>query len=167
MSYYKGDFYVGDPGIGSFFAGLAKKAVGFIPGVGPAISAILPGGARAAVKSTIVKASEAMPRMTAAVGAAKTAIVKHPVISAAAAAGAIGAGGYVMGKSRGAAAARAAAAGMGHRKRRRMNPCNVKALRRASRRAHAFLKISSKLVRYYKPHKPKGRPFIRHRKRAA
>ena len=42
MGYYMGDFYRGyrgDPGFFSFLGGLAKKAVGFIPGVGPAISA--------------------------------------------------------------------------------------------------------------------------------
>src|SRR5467141_1682350 len=41
MGYYVGDFYAGDPGIGSFFGGLAKKAIGFIPGIGPAASAIV------------------------------------------------------------------------------------------------------------------------------
>src|SRR5256885_13106500 len=38
MGYYMGDFYRGyrgDPGFFSFLGGLAKKAVGFIPGVGP------------------------------------------------------------------------------------------------------------------------------------
>src|SRR6267143_373076 len=36
MGYYVGDFYAGDPGIGSFFGGLAKKAIGFIAGIGTA-----------------------------------------------------------------------------------------------------------------------------------
>lgn len=48
---------------------------------------------------------------------------------------------------------------------RRMNPCNVRALRRAARRAHSFLRISRKLTGYYTPHKHKGRAYIKARKR--
>src|SRR2546425_3416800 len=92
MSYYMGDFYGspssyrgpgrGDPGFFSFLGGLAKKAVGLIPGIGPAASAVLEnipaGGARGIAQSAMKK-----------VGGA---IIKHPVLSAAGAAGAVAAG---------------------------------------------------------------------------
>lgn len=51
---------------------------------------------------------------------------------------------------------------------RRMNPFNPHALRHAAKRAHAFLRMSKKLVGYYQARKPKGRAFIKagRRKRA-
>jgi len=58
MGYYAGDFYAGargDPGIGSFLGGLVKKAVGFIPGVGPLASTVVGGIAGAATKGRLVK----------------------------------------------------------------------------------------------------------------
>src|SRR5437899_13038692 len=87
MGYYMGDFYRGyrgDPGFFSFLGGLAKKAVGFIPGVGPALSAGI--GAIGSLKkgSAMVKAVAA-PMVTRGVGA----ITRHPVLSAAGAAGAV------------------------------------------------------------------------------
>src|SRR5438445_11829217 len=83
MGYYRpqGDYYAGyrgDPGIGSFFLGLAKKAVGFIPGVGPALSAVMPGGARTVAAGAITAAAKGVA------GRAMGAIVRHPVLSAAA-----------------------------------------------------------------------------------
>jgi hypothetical protein len=47
----------------------------------------------------------------------------------------------------------------------RMNPFNPTALRRASRRAHAFLRMSRKLVRYYVGKAKKGKAYIGKRKR--
>lgn len=44
---------------------------------------------------------------------------------------------------------------------RRMNPCNFRALRRADRRARAFLKLSGKLVRHFTPRRPKGRAYVK------
>jgi hypothetical protein len=157
MGYYMGDYYAGmrgDPGLGSFFGkvlSVGKNLLGLapIPGAG-LISKI---GKVAATGGAVVKAGKGI-------------IMKHPVITAAGAAG---------------AAVLAGAEGErligGHRKckhinprtgkcRRRMNPCNVHALRRASTRAHAFLRISRKLVGYYQPRKPKGRAFIKHRRKA-
>ena len=94
MSYYAGDFYRGDPGFFSFLGGLAKKAVGFIPGVGPAISgAIDVVGKRST--SQIVKEGAA-----GIIQRGKGIVLKHPVLSAAGAAGAITAGG-VLGTKRG------------------------------------------------------------------
>jgi hypothetical protein len=47
-----------------------------------------------------------------------------------------------------------------------MNPCNIHALRRAARRAHAFLRISRRLVGHYQAKRPKGRAYIKHRRKA-
>jgi hypothetical protein len=48
---------------------------------------------------------------------------------------------------------------------RRMNVCNPRALRRAARRAHGFLRISRKLVGHYVAKHPKGRAYIKVGKR--
>lgn len=47
------------------------------------------------------------------------------------------------------------------RARPRMNPFNPHALRRAARRAHAFLRMSRRLVGYYTPKAHKGKAFIK------
>ena len=170
MSYYMGDFYRGDPGIGSFFSGLVKKAVGFIPGVGPIASAVMgvmPGGARVKPVAGAI---------TAAAGAVKGAIVKHPVLSAAGAAGALG-------TMAGVGAEKILSAGgacpRGHHiskskhslgkcvRNRRMNSCNPRALRRAVRRLHSFARHYRKTVGFVSPHPKKGRMYFKKRKRAA
>ncbi|SRR5216684_943528 len=161
MGYYMGDYYAGargDPGIGSFFGSLIKSAVGIaVPGAGPALSIA---GKAATAGRGIIKAG-------------KGAIMRHPVLSAA---GAAGLGGLAVG----GVAEHAMDARGRHCRRgthiskktgrvvcnRRMNPCNVKALRRASRRAHAFLKISRRLVGYYTPKHKKGRAYIKPRKKS-
>src|SRR5256884_8316001 len=85
MGYYMGDFYRGyrgDPGFFSFLGGLAKKAVGFIPGVGPALSAGISAVGSLKKGSAMVKAVAA-PMVTRGVGG----ITGHPVLSAAGGAG--------------------------------------------------------------------------------
>lgn len=171
MSYYMGDFYPrGDPGIGSFLGGLAKRAVGAIPGVGPLISGAMeifrgPGK---------VAASPAAAGISAAAGSAvktvKSAIVKHPVLSAAAGAGAVGAMGAAVESMMGGGAC-----GRGHSQRRplkkcgtvlksgkcgkcyrTMNVCNPRALRRAIRRTRGFAKLAMRTIHIVHP-KKKGR----------
>jgi len=165
MGYYMGDYYKGDPGIGSFLGGLFKSAVSsFVPG----------GGAITKVVSTVASAATKGRGVIMAGG--KIAL-RHPVLTGAAAAGAVAAGG---------AAAEHALLGAGglppkgyHRckskhgckrgefvRNRRMNPCNVRALRRAARRAGAFLKISRRLVGHFQARKPKGRGYIKHKRKA-
>ncbi len=71
MSYYMGDFYGGnnrrgtirgDPGFFSFLGGVAKSALGFIPGVGPTLSKIVSSvGARQAPVGAITKAIQETP----------------------------------------------------------------------------------------------------------
>jgi len=188
MSYYGGDFYRGDfypgrgdPGIFGFLGGIAKKAVGFIPGVGPALSTAL-----SMIPSGGSKATAAMANATSSlVRRGTAAVVAHPVISAAGAAGAaglaLGAGGAMM------AAPGAMVAGAGRKgyhlskarkvygvvhpphlvRNRRMNVCNPRALRRSIRRAHGFAKLAMKTIHIVHP-KKKGRfgGFRRRRTRA-
>jgi len=49
---------------------------------------------------------------------------------------------------------------------RSMNATNVKALRRADRRAHAFIRIAKSVTRHYVAKQPRGRAYIHTRKRA-
>jgi hypothetical protein len=149
MGYYQGDFYGrpgmyrGDPGFFSFLGGLAKKAVGFIPGVGPIAS-----GAIEAVSGGLAK------RAGGAMKSVGGAIVRHPVLSAAGAAGAIGIGAGVTGSRMLG----------GHRKCKHINPrtgkcvrrmrvTNPRALRRAIRRAHGFARLAMKTIHLVHPKK--------------
>jgi hypothetical protein len=147
--YYRGDYYRGDPGFFSFLGGIAKKALGFIPGVGPiaqsAAQRLLPSGAGAMVRR------------------AGAAIVKHPVLSAAGAAGVVGAGAGVMGRM--GKGKRVMAPGM--RRHRRMRVTNPKALRRAIRRTHGFAKLAMRTIHLVHPKKPATfGGFKKRRKRA-
>jgi hypothetical protein len=178
MSYYMGDYYPrGDPGIGSFFLGLAKKAVGFIPGVGPAISAIMPGGA----KTAAAKLPGLQPMYASQLVTRGAAMVKqHPILSAAG-------GAALAGMGAGALAERAMVPGAtyapGHKGRvlkhcglvlksgkigkchRRMNPFNPRAARRAGRRIHSLIRHYKKYVGFVSARKPKGRPYFKARRR--
>ena len=149
MGYYMGDYYAGsrgDPGIGSFLSGL----VGMIPG-GGVISKAVRG------VSGLVGAATKGRGIVKAVGGA---IMKHPVLSAAGAAGVVGAG---------AVGAHSLLAGHHGKCRkthinkhgkevcnRRMNPCNPRALRRAIRRTHGFAKLAMRTIHLVHP-KKKGR----------
>lgn len=167
MSYYMGDFYRGDPGIGSFFGGLIKKVAGvatsFIPGVGSSVS------------GAIEKIGAG--KIGKVVGAAKGAIIKHPVLSAAGAAGAMagmgaGAERMVMGRSTGAHARGTHPCKSKHGCKhgdmvpnRRMNPFNPRAARRAARRLHSLVRHYRKYIGFVSAHRPKGRPYIKRRKK--
>lgn len=48
---------------------------------------------------------------------------------------------------------------------RHMNVANVRALRRAAQRARGFIHVSRKLVGYYQAKAPKGRPYIKARRK--
>lgn len=49
---------------------------------------------------------------------------------------------------------------------RHMNPTNIRALRRADRRAHGFLRIARRVVKHYVAKAPKGKAYIAaHRRR--
>lgn len=149
-------YYQGDPGFFSFLGGLAKTVGGFIPGVGPLVSAA--GGAieKIGARSTPALAASAgglVPKIKGIVKAGGTQIIKHPVLSAAGAAGAVGTAAAVAHviRSKGGASA----VGMG-RRHRRMNVCNPRALRRAIRRTQGFAHLAMKTIHIIHP-KKKGR----------
>lgn len=150
MSYYQGDYYRGDPGFFSFLGGIAKKAVGFIPGVGPALStaieAITPRASSGIVR--VAESGNLAGKLARVSAGAKQVIAKHPVLSAAGAAGAIAGAGALAGRALGR---RGMVPGM--KRHRRMNPCNVRALRRAIRRAHGFERIARRVMKFTSPRK--------------
>lgn len=155
MGYYMGDFYSrqrrGDPGFLSFIGNVAKTVGGFIPGVGPIISA-------AGEKLAGIGAKKAIPMIgSGAISKVGSAIIKHPGITAA--------GTAAVGVAAGALGARALRGGAGGRKHRRMNPCNGRALRRAIRRAHAFERLAKKVIGFSSPRKPKGHMYFKRRRK--
>ena len=154
MGYYVGDFYAGDPGIGSFFGGLAKKAIGFIPGIGPAASTIVSSiGRGRAATAGVVKAASGV-------------IMKHPVVSGAAAAG-IGLAGAASAVRMIGGGGAGGLAPKGYHlckskhgckrgqfvRNRHMNPCNPRALRRAIRRTHSFARLAMHTIHLVHPKK--------------
>jgi hypothetical protein len=151
VSYYQGDFYQGDPGFFSSLGRIVKGAAGMVTGVS------MPGVGIA--KNVFAKLPSGVRQMG---GRAVGAIVKHPVLSAAAAAGVIGAG---SAHSRGRKTLPAGVGVLMHHRRRRINPCNAKALRRAIRRAHSFEKLAKKVIGFSSPRKPKGHMYFKRRKK--
>jgi len=149
--YYRGDYYRGDPGFLSFLGGAAKAIGGFIPGVGPLISA----GGEALSKIGAKKVSTAIVKATptsvvsSTLAKLKGGVLKHPVLTGAGAAG-------IAGAAAGIAGTKLLSHGGSMRKRRRMRATNTKALRRALRRAYAFERIAMKTIHLVHPRK-KGR----------
>ncbi len=159
MSYYMGDYTSnqrrmagvlrGDPGFFSFLKSVGSFAAGFIPGVGPVASKVIE---HIPIRSgTVARAVEAGRGGIVKVG---SAIIKHPVLSAAGAAGAIAAGGV------GAELERHHL--LGGRKHKRMNVYNPRALRRALRRAHGFAKMARKIIRVTSHYKHPRKLHIGH-----
>jgi len=174
MSYYKGDFYGrggyyrGDPGFFSFLGGLAKTALGFVPGVGPIAQGALGAPTAAKPTSAIVKASSTHPGFFSGATAKVGSMIKgHPILSAAGAAGlagmAAGAGGMAMRGAGGKKLSHLALTGV--RKRRRMNPTNPRALRRAIRRATAFEHLAKRVIGFSSPRKPKGHMYFKRKRK--
>jgi len=151
----RGDFYQGDPGFWSFLGGIAKKAVGFIPGVGPLLSSAIPSGSAGGISGIVRQAPAQMRRVGTMVAGG---VARHPVLSAAGAAGAIGA----------AMGAHHLLARGGMRRRRRMNVCNQRALRRSLRRVGGFARVARKVLHFTHPRAARGAPRFKYkRKRAA
>src|SRR6266404_780615 len=144
-------YYSGDPGFFSIVKNIAGGALSMIPGVGGIAGKIIskiPTGVRAGAA-----------QMTRAAG---TAIIKHPVISAAGAAGAVALGGAAAGRAgvfgrpagKHPSARHMHALAMGLRRARpRMNVTNVHALRRALRRTHGFAKLAMRVIHITHPKK--------------
>jgi len=144
-------YYSGDPGFFSIFKNVASAAVGMIPGVGGIAGKLIskiPSGIRPGI-ATMAKT-------------AGSAIIKHPVISAAGAAGAVALGSGAMGRAgvfgrpagKHPTARHMHALAMGLRRARpRMNVTNVHALRRALRRTHGFAKLAMRVIHMTHPKK--------------
>lgn len=150
MGYYqgsgvRGDFYAGargDPGFFSFLGKIAKGALGVA-------SAVVPGGSM--VSGMVQKALPG--RVGGMVTRVGGAIARHPVLSAA---GAAGAGMALPGVARaGRRLARHELTAMGimHKRHRRMRVTNPKALRRAIRRTSGFAKLAMRTIHLVHPRK--------------
>lgn len=171
MPYYQGDFYAfpgtayrgyggpgkGDPGFWSTVLNFGKRVVGaVVPGAGAITSLIPDVGSKTA--SSIVKASaptvaEKVGRsMGMAAGRASQIVRAHPGMAAGAAVGIAGAaaGTAAIIKHRGGTAVVHTGSG---RRRRRMNVCNPRALRKAIRRTHGFAKLAMKTIHLVHPKK--------------
>lgn len=159
--FYQGDYYGGDPFWGAI-GGLIKRGAGALMG---RLGGKMPGGAVLAKIPAPVR------------GAIQTvggAIMKHPVLSAAGAAGVIGAVG-------GGRAMMGAGPGVGQKgfhmskarrgvaphlvRNRRMHVTNPRALRRAIRRASGFARLAKKVMRFTSPRPPRGRGYFKTRRR--
>lgn len=151
MGYYQGDFYRGDPGffssLGRIFKGVASTVAGVIPGVGGTVGRAI----------TKIGGGSKIGGIVKSVGGA---IIKHPVLSAAGAAGAVGAAGTLAGRHLGIGTGESMMKGH-HLSRktgklvrnRHMNPCNPRALRRAIRRTHSFARLAMRTIHLVHPKK--------------
>ncbi len=159
MGYYQGDFYAGSRGDPGFFSFLGRA----IKGVAGLASGMMPGGglvSRAAGALVHVPGGGAISRAIKSPLARRVGgmVIKHPVLSAAGAAGVIGAGveGGRMLRGRHPAMA-------GMRRHRRMNVTNVRALRRSIRRAQGFAKLAKRVLHFTSPRPPRGRVVFKRR----
>ena len=147
-------YYTGDPGFFSVVKSIGGAFAGLIPGVGGPLSRAI-----TRIPLPIKRTAGTILRTGGA------AIIKHPVLTAAAAAGAlaVGAGEVgrvgMLGRPAGMHPSmrhlRALAMGL-RRARPRMNVTNVHALRRSLRRVHGFARLAMKVIHIVHP-KKKGR----------
>lgn len=163
MSYYQGDYYQGDPFFGALIKGVGKLALGGIKkliGVGATRAPM-----QIAAAPQVVQAGRQIIRRIP--GAVSRVIQRHPVISAAAAAGTVGAiGGAVAGAPGVPMRGFHISARTGELVRnRRMRVTNPRALRRAIRRATGFARLARRVLSFTSPRAPRGRAIFK-RKRA-
>lgn len=151
------------------FLGVLGKIAGaavstFVPGGGLIVNAVNAATAKGGVRPAAVLQAQTMAGTALQMLAPRPVIQRVPTMSGVNLGGPYG---LTIG-STGTASTAAAWPWSHKKKRRRMNYLNLKALRRASRRAHGFLSATRGIVRYYQPHAKKGRPYIaaKRRKRA-
>jgi hypothetical protein len=159
--FYQGDFYQGDPFMGALLGRVARAGFGAVKGL------IGMGSKSRPAAAGVAAVTGAIGTVARRVGGI---VAKHPVLSAAGAAGTIG----VLGGMRGE---RAMIGGGGlpmrgfHVSRRtgklvrnrRMRVTNPKALHRAIRRANGFARLARKVLHFTSPRAPKGRAIFRKR----
>lgn len=162
--YVKG-YYRGDPGLFGAIGHVLGGAVGgFITG-GPlgAIRGAIGGAAKGTVsnvRQATLAAGGSQSAYTPALRARHAAVVARgrgigqPMP---------GVGPGVMGPGGGVQARLGAG---GFRRAPRMNPLNVKALRRADRRARGFLRIARSVIKHYVAKAPKGKSYIHFKKKS-
>lgn len=176
--YYRGDYYRrGDPGffssVGNFLGHVAKGAIDI--GTGNFGGAISEGLGALGISGSSASGPANPPPPPGRTVSTGTSIVKRGIAALAPVApgAALGLGMLTGGlTSPGAVGANGVPHGYHISKKtgrvvrnRHMNPLNVRALRRADRRAHAFLRISRHLVRHYVAKQPKGRSYIHTRRK--
>lgn len=168
--FYQGDFYEGDPFWGAFarLGGrmIARGARGLFGRFKQRISG---SPAAAGIAHTAIARIAGIP----IVRRAGAMVAKHPVLTAAGAAGTIG----VLGGRRMAAAAAAGAGEMPMRgfhiskrtgamvKNRRMRVTNPRALRRAIRRSVGFARLARRVLHFTSPRAPRGRAIFKFKRR--
>src|SRR5260370_26744545 len=148
-------YYAGDRGFFAVLRSMGSAAAGMIAGVGGGLSRVIGGIGRRGTSTAIQRASgvaSGIMRQTTG------AIVRHPVLSAAGAAGALAVGAegvHLMGRGGHRQSARHLhALAMGRRRAKpRMNVTNVHALRRALRRTHGFAKLAMRTIHLVHPKK--------------
>ncbi len=148
----------GDPGIFSAIGHVLGGAVtGFITG-GPL------GAIRGAVAGTISGTASGMRPAMLEAGGSQSAYTPELQASHARA---LHKGALRTIAARSAAGAATAPRLMrgGSGRRRRMNPLNLKALRRANSRARSFLHHVRSAVRYFTPKQPRGKAYVHFKKR--
>ena len=158
--------YYGDFGAGFQQAGATQTSGGglwgsIVGGLQTILPAIFAGSAAASPvgkitpMSTIsgVPAVRSPAIVSKTMGAITQAATQHPVLTAAGGAAAT-VGGAVLARRLGRRAPTVTQHPDGTvtmRHHRRMNPCNIKALRRAIRRAHSFERIATKVMHFTRP----------------
>ncbi len=144
--YHRGDYRLarGDPGLFGFLGGIAKKAVGFIPGIGPIAAAV----GSAAVPALLHKREEQV-----ATGQLQPNWLGRHVLPHLTSTAPIGGSqaGTAHGKMQRMIGTGASLGRIG--KRRRMNWANPRALARAERRIHSAVKHFTRYIRWVHPHK--------------
>ncbi len=149
-------YYTGDPGFFSLLKKGASLAASFIPGVGGVASRVI---------------SKIPTPVRAGAMRAGTMIAKHPVLSAAGAAGAIVVGAETSHLARGGAMHVGGGMHISRKtgrmvRNRHMRVTNPRALRRALRRAHGFAKLAMRTIHLvYPKKKAKFGGFKKHRRK--
>jgi hypothetical protein len=163
VGYYRGDYYRGDYYRGDFWGGLAGAVKGFATGgitgaIGGAITGSRGGGPSGP------PSPPSQPLAGGLFGIPSLGGLKNPPATGGTMKG------YHLNKANeyipGQHGKIGVAKGSKLVRNRHMNVANARALNRAARRAHGFLRMASKHIRYFKPHHPKGRPYIARKRRS-
>jgi len=175
MPYYRaGDYYRGDYYRGNYAAG------GILGSIGKAIGGVVKRVVRATPLGQAI--SIVAPKLLAGSSRSQIAPMVIPVVPTPGVGGAIsrllpgGDTGYEVSIDGGRPGRRPGDTGrIGHykkngewtnRARPRMNAGNMKALRRANRRARSFLHAARSAVRYFTPRAPKGKAYVSFKKKS-